>query len=157
MNHRHRNRPSSAARKTGDALKFSMRSNETSTTAGSDNAWQEEAARFLLHSGFRPSNTIGQVEHISNAGRTGRTFGSVWRAMRSLVDSEPERSASKTPGVVCGELLSRSSVVRVGSNAELGRASPAEAMRLLFGTSAIGAMPEDRTERFRTYTGAART
>jgi len=79
-----------------------MRTNERSTTAHADNSWQKEAALLLLRSGFRPSNTIGQVEHIANtdeARRTGRTFGSVWHAMRSLVESEPEHSASKAQEV----------------------------------------------------------
>lgn len=88
-----------------------MRSNETSIPAGSINSWQEE-------------------------GRTGRTFGSVGRAMRSIVESESERSASKVRDVVCDEPLNKAGVVCVRSNGELGRASPAQAMRLLFGASA---------------------
>jgi hypothetical protein len=124
-----------------------MRSKERAFTAPTDDSWQEEAARLLLRSGFRPSDTIGQVEHITNThqvGRTGRTFGSVWRAMRCLVESEPEYSGSKAPDVVRGEPLSRWGAVCGGSKAELGRASPAEAKRLLFGAFAIA--PEDRTE-----------
>jgi hypothetical protein len=125
-----------------------MTSSERSFTPRSDNSWQEDAARYLLRSGFRPSNTIGQVEHISNtheAGRTGRTFGSVWHAMRSLVESEPELSASKAKDVVCDEPLSKSGDVCGAPKAELGLASPAEPMRLLFGASvAVAAM--DRTE-----------
>lgn len=88
-----------------------VRSNEASTTARTANSWQEEAARLLLRSGFRPGDTIGQVEHITNThqegrtGRTGRTFGSVWRAMRSLVESEPKRAASKAQDAVHSEPL----------------------------------------------------
>lgn len=136
-----------------------MESSEKSNTAGTDNSWQEEAARLLLRSGFKPADTIGQVQHIAYSHREGRTFGSVWRAMRMLVDSEPEGSASKGPDVVCGKpRLCESSVV-VGSKAELGRASPAEAVRLLFGTSVNGAMSEDRTEthNVRTRGGPSRT
>ena len=70
-----------------------VRSNKASTTARTDNSWQEEAAFFLLRSGFRPGDSIGQVLHGENPHRAGRTFGSVWHAMRSLVESEPERSA----------------------------------------------------------------
>ena len=53
-----------------------------------DDAWQDEAAHFLIGCGFRPTDTVGQVEHVANMGRTGRTFGSVWHAMRRLVDRE---------------------------------------------------------------------
>ena len=72
-----------------------MSSNESSRTARADSSWQEEAARVLLRSGFRPGHLIGQVEHVANthgAGRTGRTFGSVWHAMRTLMSNEPERA-----------------------------------------------------------------
>jgi hypothetical protein len=72
-----------------------MSSNEESTTFCSD--WQEDTARLLLRSGFRPKESIGQVEHITNPHRVGRTFGSVWRAMRELVESEPELAAGKVP------------------------------------------------------------
>lgn len=65
--------------------------------------------------------------------------------MRILVDRELERPSSKASDVVCGEPLS-SGVLCVGTDAELGRASPAEAIRVLFGAAAIGAMPKDRTE-----------
>lgn len=71
-----------------------MGSSEKPTTDCADNSWQEEAARFLLRSGFRPGDTIGQVNHPANP-QAGRTFGSVWRAMRSLVDGEPEGAAGK--------------------------------------------------------------
>jgi len=67
------------------------RSNEASTTARTENSWQEEAARFLLRSGFRPGETTGQVQHVANRLRAGRTFGSVWHAMRCILESEPER------------------------------------------------------------------
>lgn len=70
-----------------------VRSNEASTTSRTHNSWQEEAALFLLRSGFRPSDTMGQVLHVANPHRAGRTFGSVWHAMRSLVESECERAA----------------------------------------------------------------
>lgn len=81
-----------------------MRSRERSFTPRTDSSWQEEAAQFLLRSGFRPSNTIGRVEHIANeAGGTRRTFGSVWHAMRSLV--EQERSGSKARDLACNEPL----------------------------------------------------
>lgn len=84
-----------------------MRSNETSATALKEDYWQEEAARFLLESGFRPSDTIGQVTHIANSHRPGRTFGSVWRAMRSLVESEPGHAASKPAAGVVASMLSK--------------------------------------------------
>lgn len=81
-----------------------MTSNERSFTPRTDNSWQEEAALFLLRSGFRPSNTIGQVEHITNeAGHTGRTFCSVWHAMRSLI--EQERAASEARDKAYGDPL----------------------------------------------------
>lgn len=70
-----------------------VRSNEASTTARTDNSWQDEAALFLLRSGFRPGDAMGEVQHVANPHSVGRTFGSVWHAMRSLVESEPERSA----------------------------------------------------------------
>jgi hypothetical protein len=82
-----------------------MGSSNKPTTACSDSSWQEEAARFLLSSGFRPSDTIGQVAHMSSSLREGRTLGSVWRVMRSLVDGEQERCASKTQDISCGEPL----------------------------------------------------
>lgn len=85
-----------------------MGSIEKATTACTDNAWQEEAARFLLSCGFRPGNTIGQVEYMANphrAGRTGRTFGSIWRAMRSLVESEAESAAGDAQNAARGEPL----------------------------------------------------
>lgn len=79
----------------GEAVRRSQfgKSNEASTTARTENSWQEEAALFLLRSGFRPGETTGQVQHVASPHRAGRTFGSVWHAMRSLVESEPERSA----------------------------------------------------------------
>jgi hypothetical protein len=63
-----------------------------------NSSWQEEAARYLLRSGFRPTNVIGQVEHIANidkTARTGLTFGSVWGAMHRLIESEPECAGGK--------------------------------------------------------------
>jgi hypothetical protein len=79
----------------GEAMRRSQsgRSNEASTTARTENSWQEEAALFLLRSGFRPGETTGQVQHATSPHRAGRTFGSVWHAMRSLLESKPERSA----------------------------------------------------------------
>jgi hypothetical protein len=79
----------------GEAVRRSQfgKSNEASTIARTENSWQEEAALFLLRSGFRPGETAGQVQHVASPHRAGRTFGSVWHAMRSLVESEPERSA----------------------------------------------------------------
>ena len=71
-------------------------SNEASTSARTENSWQEEAALFLLRSGFKPGETTGQVQHVASPHRAGRTFGSVWHAMRSLVESEPERSVGAT-------------------------------------------------------------
>lgn len=72
------------------------KSNETSTTARTENSWQEEAALLLLRSGFKPGRTTGEVHHIANPNRTGRTFGSVWYAMRSVIESEPQRSAAQS-------------------------------------------------------------
>ena len=72
-----------------------MTLNETFLATRTHATWQEETARVLLRSGFRPSSTIGHVEHTANthdAGRTERTFGSVWQAMRSLVESAPSAS-----------------------------------------------------------------
>jgi hypothetical protein len=79
----------------GEAVRRSqfVKSNEASTIARTENSWQEEAALFLLRSGFRPGETTGQVQHVASPHRAGRTFGSVWHAMRSLVESEPELSA----------------------------------------------------------------
>lgn len=76
----------------GEAVRRSQfgKSNELSTTARTENSWQEEAALFLLRSGFRPGETIGQVQHSTSPHRPGRTFGSVWHAMRSLVERDPE-------------------------------------------------------------------
>lgn len=68
------------------------KSNEASTTARTENSWQEKAALLLLSSGFRPGETTGQVQHVTSPSRAGRTFGSVWHAMRRLVESELERS-----------------------------------------------------------------
>lgn len=67
-----------------------VRSNKASATIRTDNSWQQEAALFLLHSGFKPGQAIGHVEHISGSSRVGRTFGSVWREMRRLVEREAE-------------------------------------------------------------------
>lgn len=80
-----------------------MGPDEISIAGHTDDAWQEEAARFLLRSGFRPGDTIGQVEHVANSNRPGRTFGSVWRAMRGLVQSEPGHAAGQPENVVYGE------------------------------------------------------
>ncbi len=103
-----------------------MESSEKSTAACTENSWQEEAAGFLLRSGFRPCDTVGNVEHMANPHRVGRTFGSVWHAMRSLVEGGPESSASEAQEV-WGEPLSKSGDVCVGSKTELGPASPADA------------------------------
>ena len=70
-----------------------VRSNNASTTDCTDRSWQQEAALFLLRSGFIPGDTTGQVQHVASPQRVGRTFGSVWHAMRSLVESEFGRSA----------------------------------------------------------------
>lgn len=70
-----------------------MGSSETSIYG--DRVCQEEAARLLLSSGFRPSDTIGHVEHIASPHGAGRTLGSVWRAMRSLIEREPELAGGK--------------------------------------------------------------
>ena len=79
----------------GEAVRRNQfkKSNEASTTARAENSWQEDAALFLLRSGFRPGETTGQIQRVANPHRAGRTFGSVWHAMRSIVESEPERSA----------------------------------------------------------------
>ena len=78
----------------GEAVRRSQfeKSHEASTTARDGNSWQEEVALFLLRSGFRPGDMRGQVQHVASPDRAGRTFASVWHAMRSLVE-EPERSA----------------------------------------------------------------
>lgn len=60
-----------------------------------DDAWQEEAAQFLIRSEFRPGTTIGHVEHVENLGRTGRTFGSVWHAMCRLIALDHEGAAGQ--------------------------------------------------------------
>src|SRR5687767_11475098 len=65
-------------------------SSEKPTTCSSDRSCAEEAARLLLASGFRPGDTIGQVEHIAYSHRSGRTLGSIWDAMRKLIRSAPE-------------------------------------------------------------------
>ena len=70
-----------------------VRSNKASATIRTDNSWQQEAALFLLHSGFKPGQAIGHVEHISGSSSVGRTFGSVWREMRSLVERGAEGAA----------------------------------------------------------------
>ena len=75
----------------------------TLVTDRTDNSWQEEVVRFLLRSGFRPCDMIGEVKHIANPYSPGRTFGSVWRAMRDLVESEPELAAGEAQDVVCGQ------------------------------------------------------
>jgi len=64
-----------------------MRSSKTVIIAASEN-WQQQAARFLLHSGFKPSEAVGQVEHVSGSSRVGRTICSVWREMRSQVERD---------------------------------------------------------------------
>lgn len=67
-------------------------------TPRTNSSWQEDAARYLLRSGFRPTNVIGQVEHIANTHKTaptGLTFGSVWGAMHRLIESEPECAGGK--------------------------------------------------------------
>jgi hypothetical protein len=76
----------------GEAMRRSQfgKSSEASNTARTENSWQEEAALFLLRSGFRPAETTGQVQHSTSPHRPGRTFGSVWHAMRRLVESDPE-------------------------------------------------------------------
>lgn len=61
-----------------------------------------DASRNLLRSGFGPANAIGQVEQIANRhveGGPGRTFGSVWRAMPTLAQSEPNLAAGKVQEV----------------------------------------------------------
>lgn len=65
--------------------KSRMGSSEQSIAARTAISWQEEAARFLLRSGFMPGDALGQVQHIANPHRAGRTFGSVWREMHRLV------------------------------------------------------------------------
>ena len=97
--------PSIAARRSWIEI-----SDEASPTARTENSWQEEAALFLLRSGFRPGETTGQVQHVANPHRAGRTFGSVWNAMRSLVENEPERS----PGPAQDEDHTATSVILVG-------------------------------------------
>jgi len=82
-----------------------MTSNERPATARTDNSWQEDAARYLLRSGFRPGDATGQVEHIANPHRPGRTFGSVWRVMRGLIASEPEFASGESQDLACIEPL----------------------------------------------------
>ena len=80
----------------GEAVRRSQFENSnyaSSATVRTENSWQQEAALFLLRSGFRPGGTTGQVHHIASPHTGGRTFGSVWHAMRSLIESEPERFA----------------------------------------------------------------
>lgn len=70
-----------------------QRRDEDWVSTRNNSSWQEDAARLLLDAGFIPSDKIGQVEHRSRthgAERIGRTFGSVWRAMCSLVENAPE-------------------------------------------------------------------
>jgi hypothetical protein len=120
-----------------------MRSDERSTAAHTDDSWQEDAARFLLRSGFRPGDTIGQVVHIANPNRPGRTFGSVWRAMRGLIEGA-ECAADKAQDVVYCEPLRGSSAYHMIAprfDFDQKRAPPAEAMRRLFGASVNDAMP----------------
>ncbi len=74
-----------------------MKSSGSLITAGSE-SWQQGAARFLLCAGFKPGEEIGQVEHISGSSRVGRTFGSVWREMRSLVERETEGASGNVQG-----------------------------------------------------------
>lgn len=38
---------------------------------------------------------MGQGQHMANPHRPGRTFGSVWRAMCSLVENEPDYGLGK--------------------------------------------------------------
>jgi hypothetical protein len=64
------------------------KSDESSADARMKNSWQEEAALFLLRSGFRPGETTGEVQHVANPQRAERTFCSVWNALRSLVDNQ---------------------------------------------------------------------
>lgn len=80
-----------------------MTPSENSFISGADGSWQEEAALLLLRSGFRPASAVGQVEHIDShhGGRTGRTFGSVWRAMRTLVSREQDGCAGKGQDIDC--------------------------------------------------------
>jgi hypothetical protein len=72
-----------------------MESRENLLTVRTDLSWQEEVAEFLLHAGLRPSETIGQVQHAADSRRTGRTFGSVWRAMRTLEECGQARAAEE--------------------------------------------------------------
>ena len=97
-----------------------MSSDEKSLTSSNGGSWEEEAARFLVRSGYRPGDRIGEIQHMANPHQVGRTFGSVGRAMRTFVD--PDGESAKAP--------------------DQKGAPPAETMRLLFGACTIGAMPE---------------
>jgi hypothetical protein len=50
------------------------------------------AAKFLIDSGFRPEAN-GMVRHVVTGG-LGRTIGSVWRAMRLLLDGVDQDSTA---------------------------------------------------------------
>jgi hypothetical protein len=74
-----------------------MRSSKTVIIAGSEN-WQQQAAHFLLHSGFKPGEAIGLVEHVSGSSGVGRTFGSVWREMRSQLERDTKGASGNFQG-----------------------------------------------------------
>jgi hypothetical protein len=74
-----------------------VKSSKATPTDPTDNSWQQEAAVFLLRSGFLPGDTPGQVHHFTNPHRAGRTFGSVWNAMRRSVGAAQEEDHPQAP------------------------------------------------------------
>lgn len=70
--------------------RLTMAAREAPIASPNDEPWVEEVAHLLLNSGFRPDHKIGQVKHAATPHRTGRTFGSVWHAMRGVLERAPE-------------------------------------------------------------------
>lgn len=63
--------------------------NGTLVSSSEDPAESQEMAiaRVLIEHGFRPAETIGMVRHVETGRHLGRTLGSVWRAMRILLEA----------------------------------------------------------------------
>jgi hypothetical protein len=72
-----------------------MTSSEIEATLLTGTSGDEEAARLLLRSGFSPGETMGQVKHKAHPHRAGRTLGSVWLAMRRLLNGVPTVQPSR--------------------------------------------------------------
>ena len=89
-----RKQPGQVPKEAGGASQLKSAS-EGPTTAGLYSSWQKEAAAFLLRYGFRPGEATGHVQHVTNPQRPGRTFGSVWQAMRNLERDEPRPSGGQ--------------------------------------------------------------